>query len=61
MLYEVITGVKDYAAVAAWSGDKPVAVICVDQLITKRRITDQQLEALRLFAGYAALAIENVV
>jgi len=52
-------GVKDYAAVAAWSGDKPVAVICVDQLITKRRITDQQLEALRLFAGYAALAIEN--
>jgi len=52
-------GVKDYAAVAAWSGDKPVAVICVDQLITKRHITDQQLEALRLFAGYAALAIEN--
>jgi PAS domain S-box-containing protein len=52
-------GVKDYAAVAAWAGDKPVAVICVDQSITKHSITDQQLEALRLFAGYAGLAIEN--
>jgi len=53
-------GVKEFAAVAAFAGDKPVAVICVDQLLTKRRITDQQLEALRLFAGYAGLAIENV-
>ena len=52
-------GVKDFAAVAAWAGDKPVAVICVDQLITHRHITDLQLEALRLFAGYAGLAIEN--
>ena len=52
-------GVKDYAAVAAWAGDKPVAVICVDHLLTKRQISDQQLEALRLFAGYAGLAIEN--
>jgi len=51
--------VKDYAAVAAWAGDKPVAVISVDQSITKRGITDLQLEALRLFAGYAGLAIEN--
>ena len=47
------------AAVAAWAGDKPVAVISVDQSITKRGITDLQLEALRLFAGYAGLAIEN--
>ncbi len=23
-------GVKDYAAVAAWAGSKPIAVICVD-------------------------------
>ena len=28
-------------------------------MITGRRITDEQLEALRLFAGYAGLAIEN--
>jgi signal transduction histidine kinase len=52
-------GVKDYAAVAAWAGDKPIAVISVDQLVSGRRITDIQLEALQLFAGYAGLAIEN--
>ena len=55
----IMYGVKDHAAVAAWSGDKPVAVLCVDNLITQRPITDEQLEALRLFAGYAGLAIEN--
>ena len=52
-------GVKDYAAVAAWSGDKPIAVICVDNLITKRPISNEEVEALRLFGGYAGLAIQN--
>ncbi|MBL8077603.1 MAG: PAS domain S-box protein [Anaerolineales bacterium] len=52
-------GVKHFVAVAAWSGEKPVAVICADTLITQRPISDEQLEALRLFAGYAGLAIEN--
>jgi transcriptional regulator with GAF, ATPase, and Fis domain len=52
-------GVKDFAAVAVWAGDKPVASISVDQLITQRSISVEQLEALRLFAGYAGLAIEN--
>lgn len=52
-------GVKDYAAVAVWAGEKPVAAITVDQLITQRPIRPEQLEALRLFAGYAGLAIEN--
>jgi PAS domain S-box-containing protein len=52
-------GVKDYAAVAAWAGDKPIAIICVDNLITNRLIENEQLEALRLFGGYAGLAIEN--
>lgn len=52
-------GVKDYAAVAAYAGDKPVAIICVDQKISRRKISDEQLEGLRLFAGYAGLAIEN--
>jgi signal transduction histidine kinase len=52
-------GVKYYAAVSAWAGDKPVAILCVDQLVSGREITDEQLEALRLFAGYAGLAIEN--
>jgi PAS domain S-box-containing protein len=52
-------GVKEYAAVAAWAGDKPIAVICVDNLITQRHIDGDRLEALRLFGGYAGLAIEN--
>jgi len=52
-------GVKDYAAVAAWAGDKPTAVLSVDQLVSGRRITDIQLSALRLFAGYVGLALEN--
>jgi signal transduction histidine kinase len=52
-------GVKDYAAVAAWAGSKPIAVICVDNLMSRRRMDSEHLEALRLFAGYAGLAIEN--
>jgi PAS domain S-box-containing protein len=52
-------GVKDFAAVAAWAGDKPVAIIVADNLPSGRPITDEKLEALRLFAGYAGPAIEN--
>lgn len=52
-------GVKDFAAVAAWGGNKPVAVICVDNVLSDASITSGQLEALRLYAGYAGLAIEN--
>lgn len=55
----IMEGVKEHAAVAAWTGDKPVAVICVDNVITGRPIKTENLEALRLFAGYAGLAIEN--
>lgn len=52
-------GVKDHVLVAAWAGDKPVGVIGADNLVTKNLISNEQLEALRLFAGYAGLAIEN--
>jgi len=52
-------GVKDYAAVAAWAENKPIAIICVDNLTTNRPIEEEELEALRLFSGYAGLAIEN--
>lgn len=55
----VMLGVKDYAAVAAWAGNKPVAVLCVDNAISQQLIKDEQLESLRLFAGFAGLAIEN--
>lgn len=54
-MYEV----KDYASVTAWGGKKPAAIICVDNLPSQRSITQESLEALRLFAGYAGLAIEN--
>jgi PAS domain S-box-containing protein len=54
-----MAGVKDYAAVAAWAGEKPIAILCVDNLITGRPIGDEELEALRLFSGYAGLAVEN--
>lgn len=56
---EDMQGVKDFAAAAAWAGTKPVAVLCVDNLPTTNSIGSEQLEALRLFAGYAGLAIEN--
>ncbi len=56
---DIMSGVKDYAAVAARAGEKPVAVIAVDNLLSQQSIFKEQLEALRLFAGYAGLAIEN--
>jgi PAS domain S-box-containing protein len=52
-------GVKDFAAVAAWAGDKPVAVVCADNVVTGGNIGIEQLEALRLYCGYVGLAIEN--
>ncbi len=55
----VMQGVKDFAAVAARAGDKAVAVLCVDMATSGRIISNEQLEALRLFAGYAGLAMEN--
>jgi len=54
-----MSGVKHFASVAVWVGEKPLALICVDQLLSGRPITPEQLEGLRLFAGYAGLAIEN--
>ncbi|HKJ40059.1 MAG TPA: ATP-binding protein, partial [Anaerolineales bacterium] len=55
----IMLGVKDYVSVAAWTGSKPVAVLCVDNSISQQPITDEQLESLRLLAGFAGLAIEN--
>ncbi len=56
---DLMYGVKDHVQVAAWVGEMPVAVISVDNLLTQRPIAEQQIEALRLFAGYAGMAIEN--
>lgn len=52
-------GVKQHVTLAAWAGEKPVALITVDNLLTGKPIAPADLEALQLFAGYAGLAIEN--
>ena len=52
-------GVGQHISVAAWSGEKPVALISADNLLTGRKIRPAEIEALQLFAGYAGLAIEN--
>jgi PAS domain S-box-containing protein/putative nucleotidyltransferase with HDIG domain len=52
-------GVREHVTVAAWAGEKPVATISADNFLSGRRMTEEQIEALRVFAGYAGLAIEN--
>jgi len=55
----IMEGVKEHISVSLWAGDKPVGVITADMLLTQRPITAEQIEALRLFASYAGIAIEN--
>jgi signal transduction histidine kinase len=52
-------GVQEHVTLAAWSGKQPVALIEADNAITNRPISEESIEALRLFAGYAGLAITN--
>jgi signal transduction histidine kinase len=54
-----MSGVEDYIAIAALAGEKPVAIICADNVVTGRPIREEEKEALHLFGGYAGLAIEN--
>lgn len=55
----IMEGVKDHLIVSMWAGEKPVGVLCVDNLLSGRPITEEQIEGLRLFGGYAGVAIEN--
>lgn len=57
--HEDMRGVEQHATLAGWVGEKPVLLIGVDNLVTGRKFSPEQLEALELFAGYAGLAIEN--
>jgi PAS domain S-box-containing protein len=52
-------GVGQHVTLAAWAGEKPVGMIAVDNKLSGRPITREQLEALQLFGGYAGLAVEN--
>jgi PAS domain S-box-containing protein len=54
-----MVGVKQHAMVGVWADDQPIAILVVDNLLTQRPMTEEQLEALRLAAGYVALAIKN--
>ena len=57
--HQDMRGVEQHATLAGWVGEKPVLLIGVDNLVTGRKFSPEQLEALELFAGYAGLAIEN--
>lgn len=52
-------GVTEHITVAVWAGDKPIAAIAADNGIHHQRMEEAQIEALRLFAGYAGFALEN--
>ena len=52
-------GVRQYATLACWVGDNPVAIVAVDNLVSQRVMNAADLEALQFFAGYAGLAIET--
>jgi PAS domain S-box-containing protein len=56
-----MVGVKENVVVAAWAGETPMGFIGVDNLLTGRKITPEQVDALQLFAGYAGLAIHNAL
>lgn len=53
-------GVKEHVVVTMKAGEKLVGFLCSDNLVTQRPITEMQIEALRLFANYAGIAIENL-
>ena len=53
-------GVKEHVVVTMKAGEKLVGFLCSDNLVTQRPITETQIEALRLFANYAGIAIENL-
>jgi signal transduction histidine kinase len=52
-------GVQEHITLAAWAGKQPIAIIAVDNALSNTPIEAEKIEALRLFAGYAGLAIVN--
>lgn len=56
---QIMEGVKEHISVSLWAGDKPVGAITADMLLSQRSISEEQIEALRLFSSYAGVAIEN--
>ncbi len=52
-------GVEQHLVVSAWGGEELVAAITVDNLISGKPITENDIDALRLYAGYVGLSIRN--
>lgn len=52
-------GVQEHVTLAAWDGMRPVALIAVDNVISRRAISLESIEALRLFGGYIGLSVKN--
>ena len=52
-------GVGQHLVVSAWGGEELVAAIAVDNLNSGKPITNNDIDALRLYAGYVGLAIRN--
>jgi len=55
----LMQSVKAHAIVPLCRGTRIFGALTVDNLLSSRPITERNVEALQLFAGYAAVAIEN--
>lgn len=52
-------GVNSHALIPMYAGMEAVGVICIDNLLTDRPITPQEIEVILPFAAQAAAAIQN--
>lgn len=50
---------KEFVIAPMWTNDKPIGVIIVDNYITKKPITEEDLRILTMFVNQCALAVEN--
>ncbi|HWQ12820.1 MAG TPA: GAF domain-containing protein [Roseiflexaceae bacterium] len=58
-IFDTMHDVGEHVLAVCWAGDHPAGIIAADNLVTGRPMTAEQLDALRLFAGYAGLAMQN--
>ncbi len=59
MLVLLMFGSKAFATVPLMAQDKPIGIVMVDNLHSGRRITDEDIKAMSVFAAQAGMAIEN--
>jgi len=61
ILILLMFGSKAFATVPLMAQDKATGIIMVDNLYTKRKVTDEDIKWLSVFAAQAGMAIENAV